>query len=149
MLKKRFIHKLAMVMHERFTTIISTQEYHIIGLEKVTTSVLWVQSRLGYNNKNHDTHLSCVMSPKLRTYQNECSKMLNNERGICMFRLSTNKCYNEWFKSIEEILNVLFKYKPKRNARLLTQFRMTNFHLECQNLKKNQIMSFLKTFGMY
>ncbi len=50
--------------------------------------------------------------------QNECFKMLNNERGICMFMFSTNKCYNEWFKSIEQILNVLFKYKPKRNVRL-------------------------------
>jgi hypothetical protein len=30
-----------------------------------------------------------------------------------MFRLSTNKCYNDWFKSIEQILNFLFKYKPK------------------------------------
>jgi len=33
-----------------------------------------------------------------------------------MFRLLTNKRYNEWFKSIEQILNVLFKYKWKRNA---------------------------------
>jgi len=24
-----------------------------------------------------------------------------------MFRLSINKCYNEWFKSIEQILSVL------------------------------------------
>jgi hypothetical protein len=30
-----------------------------------------------------------------------------------MFKLSTNKCYNDWIKSIEQILNVLFKYKPK------------------------------------
>jgi hypothetical protein len=66
----------------------------------------------------HDTFLFCVLSPKAKTQENECSKMLNNERGICMFKLSTNKCYNEWFKSIEQILNVLFKYKPKRNARL-------------------------------
>jgi hypothetical protein len=33
-----------------------------------------------------------------------------------MFRLSINKCYNEWFKSIEQILNVLFKYKPKKEC---------------------------------
>jgi len=50
---------------------------------------------VGDYNRNHDTHLSCVLNPKLRTYQNECSKMLNNERGICMFRISTNKCYND------------------------------------------------------
>jgi hypothetical protein len=30
-----------------------------------------------------------------------------------MFKLSTNKCCNEWFKSIEQILNVLFKYNKK------------------------------------
>jgi hypothetical protein len=31
----------------------------------------------------------------IMTQQNECFDMLNNERGICMFMLSTNKCYNE------------------------------------------------------
>ncbi len=39
--------------------------------------------------------------------------MLKDENGIFMFRLSTNKCYNESFKSIEQILNVMFKYKQK------------------------------------
>ncbi len=33
-----------------------------------------------------------------------------------MFRLLTNKRYNEWYKSIEQILNVLLKYKWKKNA---------------------------------
>ncbi len=49
-----------------------------------------------------------------------------------MFRFSTNKCYNELFKSIEQILNVLFKYKQKRNVRLLKHSRMAYFYLECQ-----------------
>jgi hypothetical protein len=40
-----------------------------------------------------------------------------------MFKVSTNKCYNEWFKSIEQILNVIFKYKQKRNARLQDVFQ--------------------------
>jgi hypothetical protein len=34
------------------------------------------------------------------------------------FRFLINKCYSEWFKSIEQILNVVFKYKPKSNAGL-------------------------------
>ncbi len=59
-----------------------------------------------------------------------------------MFRFSTNMCYSEWFQSIEQILNVLFNYKPKRYVGLLRHLRMTYFHLECQNLIKNQIMSF-------
>jgi hypothetical protein len=28
--------------------------------------------------------------------------------------LSINRYYNEWFKSFEQIFNVLFKYKPER-----------------------------------
>jgi len=63
--------------------------------------------------------------------------MFSSESGKHMFRLSTNKCYNELIKSIEQILNVTFKYKPKRNARLLRHYKMTYFHLECQNLIKN------------
>jgi len=50
-------------------------------------------------------------------------------RYVCL-----NKCYNKWFKSIEQILNVLFKYKPKRNVRLSRHSRMTYFHLDYQNL---------------
>jgi hypothetical protein len=50
-----------------------------------------------------------------------------------MFKVSTNKCYNEWFKSIEQILNVIFKYKPKRNASLQDVSKITYFHLEYQN----------------
>ncbi len=53
-----------------------------------------------------------------------------------MFMFSTNKCYNEWFKSIEQILNVMFKYKPKIDASF-RHSKMTYFHLECQNLIKN------------
>ncbi len=30
-----------------------------------------------------------------------------------MFKLSTNKWYNELFKSMEQILNVSFKYKKE------------------------------------
>ncbi len=70
-----------------------------------------------------------VLSFEVRIGYNECFEMLNTERGICMFQLSTNKCYNEWFKSIEQILNVLFKYNPKRNARL-------------QDISRNDILSF-------
>jgi hypothetical protein len=78
-------------------------------------SSLWVGAfTVGYDNKNHDTLFCFVLSLEIRIQQNECSKMLSNERGICMFKLSlTNKCYNEWFKLIEQILNVLFKYKPQ------------------------------------
>jgi len=54
-----------------------------------------------------------------------------------MFTLSTNKCYNEWLKSIEQISDVMFKYKPKRNARLLRHSKITYFHLENQNPIKN------------
>lgn len=45
-----------------------------------------------------------------------------------MFKVSTNKCYNELFKSIEQILNIIFKYKPKRNARLQDLFKITYSH---------------------
>ncbi len=55
-----------------------------------------------------------------------------------MFRLSTNKCYNDQFKSIEQKLNVMFKYKPKRNVGLLKHYGMAYFHLECQNPKKTK-----------
>ncbi len=73
-----------------------------------------MHSHLVYHNKNHDPF--CHMFWMLK--QNEYCEMLNNERGICMFKVSTNKCYNELFKSIEQILNVIFRYKPKRNAKL-------------------------------
>jgi len=74
--------------------------------------------------------------------------MLNNEKRICMFVFSTNKFYNQWFKSIEQILNVLFKYKPKRNVGLLRCSKMTYFHLECQNPIKtsNNVLVFAPTF---
>ncbi len=41
------------------------------------------------------TPIFLCLNPKARTKQNECFEMQNNERGLCMFRLSTNKCYNE------------------------------------------------------
>jgi hypothetical protein len=50
-----------------------------------------------------------------------------------MFMPSTSKCYDKLSKSIEQILNVLFKYKPKRNVGLLKHSKMIYFHLECQN----------------
>jgi hypothetical protein len=50
-------------------------------------------------------------------------------RYVCL-----NKCYNKWFKSIEQVLNVLFKYKPKGNVKLPRHSKMTYFHLDCQNL---------------
>jgi hypothetical protein len=65
---------------------------------------------------------------------------------------------NEWFKSIEQILNVMFKYKQKRNVRLLKHCRMTYFYLEYQKpIKKSNIVIFFgihisyisfQTFGM-
>jgi hypothetical protein len=65
-----------------------------------------------------------------------------------MSKVSTNKCYNEWFKSIEQILNVLFKYQSKGNVGLCKYFRMTYFHLECQNpiIKINLCLFFAPTF---
>jgi hypothetical protein len=60
-----------------------------------------------------------------------------------MFKLSTNKCYNELFKSIKHILNVMLKYKPKRNVGLLRHSKMTHLHLECQNSIKNIKFFFL------
>ncbi len=67
-----------------------------------------------------------------------------------MCKLSTNKCYNELFKSTEQNLNVLFKYKPKRNARLLIYSRMTYFHLECQNpIKKSNYVLFLHPYLLH
>jgi hypothetical protein len=50
--------------------------------------------------------------------QNECFEMLNNEGWMKMFNLSTNKFKNSWQKRIEQILNVLFKYKLIRNLGL-------------------------------
>jgi len=41
------------------------------------------------------TPIFLCLNPKARTKQNECSEMQNNGRGICMFKLSTDKCYNE------------------------------------------------------
>jgi predicted alpha/beta-fold hydrolase len=110
-----------------------------------------VHSQLGYHNKNHDTHLPYVLSLKANIQQNEFSEILNNERGIRIFKLSTNKIYNEWFKSIEQILNVLFKYKPKRNVGLLRCSKMTYFHLECQNLIKtsNNVLVFAPTLFIF
>jgi hypothetical protein len=43
-------------------------------------SNIWVHLWLGCYNKNHDTHLSCVLSPKARIWQNK-NIILNNEMG--------------------------------------------------------------------
>jgi hypothetical protein len=94
---------------------------------------------------------SCVMSFETWIQQNECSKMLNNERGLCMFRLSTSKCYNEWFKSIEQILNVLFKYKPKRNVGPHVAFPKMTFSFGVPKPQSHacQIISFFGTHVSY
>jgi hypothetical protein len=64
-----------------------------------------------------------------------------------MFKLSTNKCYNEWFKSIEHILNVLLKYKPKRNVGLYGHFQSDILSF---GVPKNQIVSyFLQPHFLY
>ncbi len=124
--------------------LISCFENYIYNYQKV-------HSWLGYHNRNHDTHLSSVLSPKAKTWQNECFEILNNERWICMFMFSSNKCYNQLFKSIEQILNVLFKYKPKRNVGLLRCSKMTYFNLECQNPTKtsNNVLVFALTFLIF
>jgi hypothetical protein len=46
------------------------------------------------------------------------------------------KCYNERFKSIEQISHVLFKYKPKTNVKLLKHFKMAYFHWGAKILLK-------------
>jgi hypothetical protein len=50
-------------------------------------------------------------------------------KGYMYVKFSTNKCYNEWFKSIRPILNLIFKYKPKKNV-------------ELHDIVKNDILSF-------
>jgi hypothetical protein len=35
---------------------------------------------------------------------------------------------------LKKKFNVMFKYKPKKNARLQNILRITYFHFECQNL---------------
>jgi hypothetical protein len=60
-----------------------------------------------------------------------------------MFRILTNKSYNECFKSIEQILNVLFKYKPKTNVGLLRHSRMTfSFGVPNPIKKSNYVLLF-------
>jgi hypothetical protein len=54
------------------------------------------------------------------------------ERYVCLGFQPINVIMNDSIKSIEQILNVLFKYKQKRNVRLLKHSRMTYFYLECQ-----------------
>ncbi len=107
-----------------------------------------MQSWLGYINRNHDMHLFCVLSFKLRTYKNECFKILNNKRGIFVFRLSTNKCYNDWFKSIEQNLNVLFKYKPKRNVGLFNPEWHTFIWIAKTLLKKSNNVHFFAPMSL-
>jgi hypothetical protein len=54
--------------------------------------------------------------------------------------LSLAITFSHYFKSLNLII---FNYKPKRNARLLKQFKMTYFHLECQNPSKTSNNVFL------
>jgi len=108
---------------------------HTISM--LNLSSLWVGAFMVAVPQQESWH--SVLSLDIRFQQNECFEMLNNERGICMFKLSlTNNCYNEWFELIEQILNVLFKYKPKKKMHdYKTWFpKMGYFHLECQNLIK-------------
>jgi hypothetical protein len=110
---------------------------HKIQISMLNLSSLWVGAFMVAVPQQESWH--SVLSLDIRFQQNECFEMLNNERGICMFKLSlTNNCYNEWFELIEQILNVLFKYKPKKKMHdYKTWFpKMGYFHLECQNLIK-------------
>jgi hypothetical protein len=46
--------------------------------------------------------------------------------------------------------NVIFKYKPKKNARLQNILRITYFHLECQNrIETSNIVLFLDPCLLY
>jgi hypothetical protein len=88
-------------------------------------------------------HVSCVLK------QNECPKMSNNGRWICMFSLSINKC-KKVGKKIKQNLNVLLKYNPIRNVKFQNIFKMIMFHLDYQSLIKNlgKMSCFLYHFSL-
>jgi len=65
-----------------------------------------------------------------------------------MFMFSINKCYNEWIKSIEHILNAMFKYKLERNVWLQDISRNDILSLGVPNPIKN-IMSYFYTHVSY
>jgi hypothetical protein len=57
----------------------------LFNLIEMTNKWSWVHSWLRYYNRNHDTQLFCVLSLETRTQQNECFRMLKNERGyVCL-----------------------------------------------------------------
>ncbi len=57
----------------------------LFNLTEMTNKWYWLHSWLGYYNMNHDAQLFCVLNLEARTQQNECFKMLKNERGhVCL-----------------------------------------------------------------
>jgi hypothetical protein len=77
--------------------------------------------------------------------QNECCKMLNKKRWICMLSLSTNKCYNGWKKLID-FLN-LSCWSKVINIGILTSHQSCLFWYRCNlmshhfrvNLRSNYV----------
>ncbi len=61
--------------------------------------------------------------------------MLNNEREIyvCLNFQPISVIVND-SNQLKKKINVKFKYKPKKNARLQNILKITYSHLECQNL---------------
>jgi hypothetical protein len=81
-----------------------------------TLKVNHYDSWLRYHNKNHNILFSCVLGF-------EAKSMLNNEREICMYRLSTNKLMND----SNQLNNFFMSYSninKKRNARLYNISKM-------------------------
>jgi hypothetical protein len=93
---------------------------------------MWVQSKLGYHNRNHEVH-RIVLCLKAKS----CFEMWNNERIPRIFNHSTKKCCKTWKQLIKQNLDVLLKHKPWRNARFQDIFRMIVSHLECEIFGKN------------
>jgi hypothetical protein len=83
-----------------------------------------------YHNRNHDLMVSCVLK------QNELFEMLNYKWRICMFSPSISSTMGGK-KIIEQILNVLLKYKSIKEWNFLghlknesLSFRMPKFYLK-------------------
>ncbi len=145
-----------------YTTTIS-KPYHFFGVlnhfiilllcwkcvTRICDKIIKKGAIMGYNNKNHDTHLFCVLNLKLMTYENECFKMLNNERGICMFRLSTNKCIMIDSNQLNKIWMFCSSINQKGMHDYLNIPEWHTFIWSAKTRLKNQIMSFFCTHISY
>jgi hypothetical protein len=125
--------------------ILSTQSIGFYQNEDVWQMHSW----LGYHNKDHDTHLFYVLNPKARFKQNECFKMLNNERGICIFRLSINKYYNEDSNQLNKFWMSCSSINQKGMRDYLNIQEWHTFIWSVKTLLRNQIMSFFCTHISY